>query len=220
MAKLSPDELKSRLMLDYRVCQRMFGGVFTGEAYRTTSDLEQRRNPITSVQDAGLAVKYRIDFQVKTLIGRGPTADHTIFGFDLEVGNYPYNEPYAWLISSHVPYSPHFKASWPICTGNGWEQANGHMLLGELLVHIAKLLNWDEKNIVNEEWQRDAIKYHRKVYKGRPITPGLRYPVVPVDLLYGSNAAPPPPPPPRHFLFRPTSHPGTAKNLFRGKGLE
>src|SRR2546429_5632004 len=71
MRRLTPEELKSRLRLDFQVFQRMQGTIFTGEAYRSKVDLDGRRNPITSVDQGHLATKYRVDFHVKTLIGPG-----------------------------------------------------------------------------------------------------------------------------------------------------
>ncbi len=151
MARLSPDELRSRLKLDYIVCRRMFGEVFSGEAYRTTSDLQRLKDPIMSPDDGHYARKYRIDFHVKTLIGPGRLTDLTTIGLDLEAGNYPYEEPRIWIISSHIPYSPHFKKN-AVCTGDIWERSEGRMLLGELLVHIARLLNWDVRSRGYEGW--------------------------------------------------------------------
>lgn len=195
MKKLSPDDRRSRLRFDYQVCQRMFGPIFTGEAYRNTTDMRLRRNPITSLSEADQAYKYRIDFYVRTLIGKGQFADLTTIGIDLESGNYPFEEPPSWVISKPIPYSPHFKSGKGVCTGSLWETANGRMLLGELLVHIAQMLNWDstthwtnKTNSIYEGWNPEAARYYYSQYGREPITKDLPYPLLQVDPIHGPEA--------------------------------
>jgi hypothetical protein len=222
--RLTAQELRNRLQLDYRVCYYMFGfnTVLSGEAYQSTEDMERRRNVITSPDRGYLAKRYRVDFHVKTLIGPGQFAEVTTIGFDLDMRNYPYEEPATWIISSHVPYSPHFKRRTPICIGEIWQRSNGHMLLGQLFVHIAKLLNWDERIRNNYTgWNPEAIEYHNQFYQGRPINAGLQYPMLPPDLhefdMTTSSQETPTP------LFRslqaPTSPLDASKDLFKGKGI-
>ena len=196
--KLSPDDLRSRLRFDYQVCQRMFDptSIIQVEAYRSTSDLDARRNQITSLSEAHLARKYRADFHIKTLIGKGKFADLTTIGFDLATGNYPYDEPTSWVISKPIPYSPHFKSGKSVCTSSLWETSNGRMLLGQLLVHVAMILNWDTTTHWNYgtnlfykgEWNPDAAIYYYNLYGKEPISKNLRYPSIPVDLVYGTQA--------------------------------
>jgi len=188
MKKLSPDDLRSRLRFDYQVCQRMFGPIFTGEAYRNATDMRLRRNRITSLSEADQARKYRIDFHVRTLIGKDQFSDLTTIGVDLEAGNYPFEEPPSWVISKPIPYSPHFKSGRGVCTGSLWETANGRMLLGELLVHIARMLNWDstthwtyKTDTIYEGWNPEAARYYYSRYGREPITKNLPYPLVHVN---------------------------------------
>ena len=103
---ITPDELRSRLQLDYRVAHDMFGSVFSGEAYRTAADLEARRNPIKSADQGHLATKYRVDFHVRTLIGPGQFSDVTTIAFDLDQPGYPDAEPGTQVLSKQIPYSP------------------------------------------------------------------------------------------------------------------
>lgn len=226
MRRLTPEELKSRLRLDFQVFQRMQGTIFTGEAYRSKVDLDGRRNPITSVDQGHLATKYRVDFHVKTLIGPGRFANLTTIGVDLEVGNYPNAEPATWVITKPVPYSPHFKEGYPVCLGETWERSKGWMLLGQLLVHTAKLLNWDEigRGGGYAGWNRAAIDHHQQVYHGRPITPDLVYPMVPPEF-YGiapSHGQPSPGGRPSFTPLGTTASPyGPLSGArFKGKGSE
>ncbi len=225
MSRLSPDMLKKRLWFDYRVCQQMFGPIFSGEAYHSTWDLERRKHPITSPDEGHLTKKYRIDFHMKTLIGSGQVTELTTIGFDLDVANYPYDEPVTWLISAHIPYSPHFKRGSPVCIGEIWQRGQGHMLLGQLFVHIARLLNWDEtvRGGGYQGWNGEAIAYHKRVYHGRSITPGLQYPMLPTDLAYGidTNLAPVFEGSGQRSLFIPLQFSTSVdRSLFKGRGHE
>lgn len=220
MRRLSPEELRARLKLDFQVCQYMFGAVFSGEAYRTSSDMEKRVNQITAAGEGHLARKYRVDIHVKTLIAKGKFADVTTISFDLDVAGYPFEKPATQILSSHTPYSPHFKRGAPVCIGEIWGRAQGHMLLGQLLVHIARLLNWDEtaRGGGYVGWNADAIAYHKQVYGDRPLDENLQYPTLPPDL-YDIDPDKPEALPPS--LFKPISRrpPPAAidSSLFRGK---
>lgn len=205
MKKLSPDELRSRLRFDYQVCQRIFSprisgeaSIISGEAYRNDTDMKLHRNRIISLSEGHLALKYRIDFHVKTLIGKDTYTDLTTIGFDLEGRNYPFDEPPSWIISKPIPYSPHFKKGEGACTGNLWEIANGRMLLAELLIHIARMLNWDtapqgtsktrgrnKTEDIYEGWNPEAAKYYFNKFGTAPITKNLPYPLLPTDLIHG-----------------------------------
>jgi hypothetical protein len=186
---LTPAQLQSRRRLDYRIVRVMAGEVLRPEAYRTAEDLEHRTNPITSERDGHLATKYLVTFRVPTLIGPGRFAEETAIGFDLAVRDYPYAEPHTWIVSKHVPYSPHFRAGYPVCIGEVWCEEEGRWLLGHLLRHIARLLNWDEvaRGGGYVGWNRDAVAYHRRVYNDRPLDPGLRYPVLPLAVTHNAT---------------------------------
>jgi len=226
MRRLTPDELKSRLRLDFQVFQRMQGAILRGEAYQTTTDLNSRRSPITSVEQGHLATKYRVDFHIKTLIGKGKFSDLTSIGFDLDVGNYPTAEPATWVITKPVPYSPHFKEGYPVCLGETWQRGNGRLLLGHILIHIAKLLNWDEiaREGGYQGWNGEAIAYHQHTYKGRPLTENIAYPMIPPEFfgIEPGTGQPAQGAKPAFTPLGPTTQPHTAPSsaLFQGKGSD
>lgn len=188
---LSVEQVRTRLAFDYRVVRHMNGSIFDAEAYATTDDLAHRRDPITG-DEGEQAKKYRVRFRVPTLIGPGSFAPETEIGFDLGVREYPTAEPLTWVLSDHLPFSPHFKAGAPICLGEIWAEARGHMLLGSLLVHVARLLNWDEvaRGGGYVGWNRAAIAYHAEHFRGRPLNPDLRYPSLPLELTHGLSSEP------------------------------
>jgi hypothetical protein len=178
----TPAELAQRRVFDYRVLRDMQCAALHTEAYATTTDLARRQNPIVSEDAASRATKYRFLFRVPTLIGPGQFSSETEIGVDTEVVDYPLKPPNTWIISNHVPWSPHFKKGAPVCLGEElWEARQGHITLGHLAIHIARLLNWDEKGrgpgYVG--WNGEAIAYHKQYYQGRPLNPNFVYPALP-----------------------------------------
>jgi hypothetical protein len=196
MARLSQDELHQRLRLDYRIAMRMAGttqgagrkAVLELTAYRSGDDLNAKRHAITSDAEGHLATQYRAVYHIKTLSGPDRYCDETVVHIDLLAnGNYPYSEPGRWVLSRPMPWSPHVKEGNPICIGEIWVNAHGQILLGHLLIHIAKLLNFDEvaRGGGYRGWNLDAITFWKKRLNERPITPALLYPALPLDLTHG-----------------------------------
>ena len=188
MARLRKEELGERLRLDYQVAMGMRCAAMDVTAHHKSEDLRAQRNLITSEVNAHLASHYRACYRIKTLVGRDRYAEHTAVHFDLLAnGNYPYSEPGCWVVSSPMPWSPHFKKGYPICIGEIWKEAKGNILLGHLLIHVARLLNFDEaaRGGGYRGWNGAAINFWQKQLHGRPITSGLVYPALPVDLTHG-----------------------------------
>lgn len=188
MPRLSPAQLRQRLEFDFAVVQRMSGSTWEAEGYRSAEDLKRRVHPNTDPAAAGDVTKYRVTFHVPTLVNPGEFADTTVVALDLAVDNYPY-EPPTTRVLTRIPYSPHFHPGRGVCleTGGWWQQQRGRILLGGLLNHIARLLNWDEvaRGGNYGGWNPAAIAYHRSHYGDRPLNPELTYPVLPVDLTHG-----------------------------------
>lgn len=181
MDSLTADELRSRLRFDYQTVMLMSCPLMLVEAYRNLDDLEARRNMITSPEQGHLAVHYRVKYNLKTLVGRGRYSNSTTVRFDLFAdNNYPESEPPCFVIDGELPWSPHFHPELSVCTGPIWEEADGNMLLGELMVHVAKLLNFDEPPTPEIEYghQPDAARYWVNELGRRPISK-LIYPSLP-----------------------------------------
>lgn len=184
MEKLEPDVLRSRLRFDYQTVMLMSNPMMMVEAYRNVDDLLALRDPITSEADGHLAVHYRVKFNIKTLVGPGRYSKSTTVRFDLFANiDYPYEEPACFVIESEseTPWSPHFLQGYHVCIGPIWERAKGTMLLGELMVHIAKLLNFDEPDYAEPNyggWQPEAVDYWVEVLGRQPIS-RLVYPTLP-----------------------------------------
>lgn len=175
-------ELAERRAFDLRVLSDMRCLTFDFEAYRTIQDLDSRRSPVTDPEAGPEVTKYRWIFRIRTHISRTKFEPVTEIGVNTDVQDYPRQPPGTWILSSHVPWSPHFMRNAPVCIGPElWAPTGGHITLGELAINIAHLLNWDEagRGPGYSGYNREAIEYHKKAYRGQPIDPGLRYPVLP-----------------------------------------
>jgi hypothetical protein len=208
--RLTADELRKRYAFDFRVIRELDGPVLTVRAFRSTADLESDRYAITSIENGHQATRYRIDYHVRTLIARGRWQETTSIGFDLSVDDYPTHEPANWIMSDNAPFSPHFRRGSPVCTGELWSAARGHVLFAHLVLHVARLLNWDEvaRGGGYSGWNEDAIRYHRDHFAGRPLNSSLRLPTLPVHVTHGE--------PSDDHLFQGTRAPHAAadENLF------
>lgn len=182
-------DLAERRSFDFRVVTAMAGPTFACEAYRDGDDLEARRRPISDPALGAEATAYRFIYDVPTLIGPGRFSARTEIGVGTAVADYPRAEPRTWIISKDVPWSPHFKRGAPVCIGaEFWRARRGHVSLGELVVHLARLLNWDEKGRGGGYvgWNGEAIAYHRRTYGSAALNPDLVYPTLP-SWIYGTQ---------------------------------
>jgi hypothetical protein len=202
MPKLSPEQLNSRLRLDWNIMQQINSPLVTIQAFRNMSDLMGRNRPVLDAVEAHKAVAYLVEYHIKSLIG--PDRFHDRFDVSMDLlagGDYPYTAPACFVISRPVPWSPHFfPSNGAICLGELWTAAGGNILLAHLLVHVAKLLNFDEPDREPSYggWNAEAVQYWRKKMNRQPVTPGLAYPVIPPEFTHGLTADSKP-------LFRPVS---------------
>ena len=182
---MNRQELADRRAFDLRVLNDMRCPTFDFEAYRTKADLTARRSRVTDPQAGATVTKYRWVFRIRTHISKDKFAPVTEIGVNTDVADYPRKPPGTEILSSHVPWSPHFMKNAPVCIGDEiWGPRQGYIALGELAIHIAHLLNWDEvgRGPGYVGWNAAAIAHHKKFYQGRPIDPSVTYPVLPAWL--------------------------------------
>ena len=194
------DDLQSRLKLDFQVVSQLYSPLMEVDAYRNVDDLRARRNPVTSIADGNRATHYRVTYHLRTLTGPGAYSPATTVHFDLLANtDYPQREPSCFVIDSAVPWSPHFATNGWICIGKIWENSDGNMLLGDLLIHVAKLLNFDEPDYIDVDYggfRPEAVRYWTEKLNRQPLTRNLRYPtiVLPEEPAVPTPPSPPPPP--------------------------
>lgn len=187
MPRLSPSDLASRLTLDYRavvgLSREALGAVHavsTSSEPRALSDSEGL---------SGRATRYVVEYRFTYLVGKGQTAGSATAFFDLLAGgNYPYSPPGVWILSRPVPWTPHVHpVTGTVCLGDGWVRASGRMLLAQLVVHVARLLNFDEPGASTSaaHWNASAVHYWRSELGGGPYLRDLAYPRLPAEVTHG-----------------------------------
>ncbi len=214
MPKLNPEQLQSRLRFDWTIARQMNGPLVTIRAFKSLADLGRRKNPVVKEQDGPRACAYLVEYRVRSLVGEGVFHDRFEVSIDLMAGgSYPYSEPACFVTSEPIPWSPHFlPGEGAICLGELWAQARGAMMLGHLVVHIARLLNFDEPDREPSYggWNAAAVNYWRRVLNRQPITKGLVYPTLPAEVIHEVEV-------PDKPLFRPAAATafGAARPHFR-----
>jgi hypothetical protein len=152
--------------------------------------LAKRKRRIHSISQGKTAAYYLVNYNVRSLVG--PAKYHTGFDvvFDLvSQKSYPEERSgssisaggiVATCASHPKPWSPHFLgSSGTVCRGSIWQGAQ-HTLLAHVIIHVARLLNWDEPmDHVYGGWNPKAVEWWRKNLNSRPITSGLQYPSLP-----------------------------------------
>lgn len=210
MASLTREELALRLKFDYRVAERMSSEIMTVRAFQNANDVRSGKNPIVDQMGGHLATHYLVDFRIRTLVGEGRYTDVTTVHFDLTCnGRYPYSEPACWVVSEKMPWSPHFKQGMPICIGEFWKDGRGKILIAQLMVHVARLLNFDEiaRGGGYVGWNAEAVRYWKNELGLQPINTSLVYPTLPSDITHGIAS----PAADRSSMFSPTN---TVQNTF------
>jgi hypothetical protein len=186
---MSRELLARRLRdVDFRIVQAMQCQTMRATAHRTDADARRDVNPITDRDRAGDAWHYRVTYHIKTLLGAGefsdPLRQPIVLVVDLTGGgNYPFTPPEPKVIGPIVPWSPHFTAAGAVCFQRAdrvWKH-DGSKTLGHLLLHIARLINFDEhiSDATYGGWNPEAIRYWRTRLNAQPITPRLTYPILP-----------------------------------------
>lgn len=178
---LSPAERIARLRVDHRTISLLDAAdcpiQITG--HLSAEDARASRAPVP-VGDLNPPSHYRVVYEFDTLRDRGkrhrPTVVHVA---PLANGDYPRSEPSAWVISDVIPWTPHFAANVPICHG-GHVWAPNRTLLVDYIIHIGKLLNFDEPPPIPgyHGYNEAAVAYWRDTMQLNPLDPDLRFPTI------------------------------------------
>lgn len=184
---MTPQELRTRLALDARVISRLRSphlGAIRG--FVSPTQLE-RRAPATEAELAGgRATYWTVEYRLPMLAGPGRALTSATAVFNLLAGGeYPTTPPAVTFVSRPFPWCGHVMASnGSVCLGEGWLRAQGQILLAHLVVHVMRLVNFDEPRAADgNNWE--ALRYGREVLHERPLHPDLTYPALPADILHG-----------------------------------
>lgn len=207
MARLTPEELRSRLALDYRA-MRTLRGVALGpvEAFVSPLDLALGREADDAKGLRGVVTVYRVEFRFPMLRSPGSLLHRARAVFEVPSHGYPFESPRVCFETDAIPFSPHIRQDVGIvCLGGAWPEARGNWLLANLVVHVMKLANFDEP-CTRDGFSYEAVRYAREVLRGRPLNPDLDYPVLDERVTHsGAGPEPEPEPEPPVALFRRSS---------------
>jgi hypothetical protein len=188
MAKLDNAALERRLRLDERTMAlvNVDPAPIRVTAHAGADAARRGTNAIEPGSTASAPEHYRVAFDFDTLTGRDVRHRPTVVHIDvLGNRNYPFSEPVCRVTGTPLPWTPHFDANWPICIGDGWD-TSGKALLVDLVVHIAKLLNFDEPPPRPGYHGYNGAAIEWWVSRGcRPLDPNLRYPTVDPNAVAG-----------------------------------
>lgn len=178
MQALTAAELQTRLMLDRDLVDILNAdpsAPVTLTGHRSITDAAGGQGALGQGPPAPTA--YRAVYDVPTLTGPDqPYRGQTVVVFDLlGNGNYPFTEPVARVVGP-VPWTPHFEAGRVVCIGHTIWAPAGTTTAAELIVHVGRLLNFDEPpNGGLTGWNVAAIQWWRQ-YGSRPLDPSLVWP--------------------------------------------
>jgi len=193
MARLPPHKLKGRLALDYRAVMRLSAPTLGRvRAFASGEDAARGRDMAPELGESGAAAAYLVEYRFPILIGPDKHTDSALAFFDLNAGNnFPFSAPRVQIVSRPVPWSQHVHpASGLFCIGDGWGESRGQMLLCQLVIHVMRLLNFDEPDDGGfDGYHHEPILHWRSVLGSRPAQPGLLLPVLPADLMFGVEDA-------------------------------
>jgi len=172
--RFTKEDLGDRLAYDFEIIQAMNSDpqntIFKATAFDSKIAAQKNQNPILDQRRARSAKFYVVGYNIRSLSGKG--IYHQSFTLMVDVmggGNYPWSEPTCTITSRPLPWSPHFHpAHGLVCQGEFWDASK---TLGSLLNHVARLLNWEEKDRGSgyEGWNGEAIRYWRSALKSKPL---------------------------------------------------
>ncbi len=141
-----------------------------------------RKQEVRSEEQAAIARYYVVDYQVEALTQDRSLHKGFLVSFDIDAvfDEYPHSGafPRTTCISNPRPWHHRvYPSSGLFCTGESPDPA---LLLGHHIIHVAKLLNFDEP------WDKDhdrgynptAYEEYKRRWGGRPINPRLAVPVL------------------------------------------
>lgn len=189
-ARLDPAQLRSRLAADYNIVMGMCASTL-GEvrAYENAEALARKRGVTDTAAKSGKATLYLVDFTFPMLAAEGSRLSKATARFDLLAsGNYPYSDPFVRFLPSY-PWCLHVQPrTGTVCLGKGWQESRGRMLLGQLIVHVMRLANFDEpdRGPLHDAYDGRALQYWRETLGTGPLNRDLVYPALPTDITHGS----------------------------------
>lgn len=194
MNRLGMVKLRARRALDFTILSRVLTPHWQWSAYPSASAWSRGEKPIGFEVDGWKATFYVVEYRLPTILVSpvGSMASVTVC-FDTSLPTYPFAAPTTRVVSTPVPWNSHVSSGGVVCLGAIWEEARGRMALCQLVLHVLKLLNFDEPPHDEGGYAPAANDHWAAVLSYQPLNRGVRYPTMPTGLYDGSLRAPVPP---------------------------
>lgn len=183
---LTSAQLRSRRRFEYDVLRAMTGEVVQSTAHADPRAMASGRDPIIDPQHALFATCYVVTLHVPTLVGPTATRRSTTIAINARVPDYPFAPPLVWAVHRPVPWNPHFHPDTGVfCIADAWDRERGTTLLGDVIVHLARLLNWDEQrqDRTYVGWNAPAAQQYWQ-QRAQPLNRHQPLPRLPRELLH------------------------------------
>lgn len=186
MPALSPQELRRRLAFDAKVAGGLHSQYLSVRGYTSLENVRAGKVSSPTDAEAGRVVLYEATYAFPMLADEGRSLERAVARFDLLAGgSYPLSAPSVQIVSQPLPWSPHIhRQTGSFCIGSGWNQARGKMLLAQLMVHLMRILNFDEPRHSDAGYCQPAYGYWASTLKYGPLHPELVYPVLPAAITH------------------------------------
>lgn len=179
MGQLTLEGFRSRLALDYRTMRSLRGAALGRiEAFASPLDLASGREATEAQGLAGLVTTYRVEFGFPMRRTAREALPRARVVLSVSSRDYPCVEPAVAFERDAIPFCPHVRpVTGHVCLGEAWRLAEGNWLLANLVIHVMKLVNFDEPCTL-DGFSQEALDYARGTLAGRPLNPDLDYPVM------------------------------------------
>jgi len=187
MTPLSHDEREQRLRYDFEVVGALRSPWLQLSGFASPADVLALRPPIAPRTPGAAPRHLLVRYAFPTLAGPGRWQDGALLRIDLVAGgDYPFTRP-AVTVLPPIPWNHRVHPpTGMMCIGTEWEDSRGQILVAHLIVHLARILNFDEPHSGGDlGFQPEVARYWQTALGGRPLNPGLRYPALPLHLTHG-----------------------------------
>lgn len=186
---MTPEDLRRRLALDYRVLRAMTGPMAPSlRAFESSMHRLAGREASEQTGLDGRATEYVVEIRRPMLAAPGVPLLSTTLLLSAEVAGrgYPMADPSVAVVSAPIPFCHRVSSSSGlVCLGSAWRDARGRVLLGHILVQTLRWLGFDEPASGDKGFNPAAFDYWRDSLGFRPLPSEVPYPVLPESITHG-----------------------------------
>lgn len=172
-----------RLQMDFASVQCLLHQNGCVDAFKAFTDATMKRE-VKTYEQSHLARFYLVRYGISLPINTKDRIANVVLSFDLSrvFESYPKSEVHDVRARNPIPWHHRIHKNGSFCTG-GFRDEN--FLLGNNVVHLARMLNFDEPpgSVERDKGYRsEAAKWYQKTFNG-PVNPNIKYPIINQRLL-------------------------------------